>query len=91
MCFPNHAYVNLEDRTAREIATSDPKAFFELYKAPLIVDEVQRVLELLSTIQTLAGASRAGGYFILTGSHQPQLPTQISQSLAGHYTCSRFR
>ncbi|MDD4537415.1 MAG: AAA family ATPase [Lentisphaeria bacterium] len=26
--FPNHVYVNLEDKAAREIALSDPKTFF---------------------------------------------------------------
>lgn len=81
--FPNHVYVNLEDKTAREIAMSDPKAFFELYKAPVIIDEVQRVPELLSTIQVLADETRERGCFILTGSHQPKLHAQISQSLAG--------
>ena len=81
--FPNHVYVNLEDHTAREIAMSDPKAFFELYKAPVIIDEVQRVPELLSTIQVLADETRERGCFILTGSHQPKLHAQISQSLAG--------
>ena len=81
--FANYMYVNLEDKTAREIATSDPKAFFELYKPPVIVDEVQRVPDLLSTIQVLADETRERGRFILTGSHQPQLHAQISQSLAG--------
>jgi len=81
--FPNHVYVNLEDKTARDIAISDPKAFFELYKPPVIIDEVQRVPELLSTIQVLADETRERGRFILTGSHQPKLHAEISQSLAG--------
>ncbi|NMA40264.1 MAG: ATP-binding protein [Lentisphaerae bacterium] len=81
--FANHVYVNLEDKTSREIAMSDPKAFFELYKPPVIIDEVQRVPELLSTIQVLADKTRERGCFILTGSHQPKLHAQISQSLAG--------
>ena len=81
--FPNHVYVNLEDKTARDIAMSDPNAFFELYKPPVIIDEVQRVPELLSTIQVLADASKEKGRFILTGSHQPKLHAGISQSLAG--------
>ena len=38
--FPDHAYVNLEDPAAFRIAASDPKAFFELYKPPVIIDEV---------------------------------------------------
>ncbi len=83
LLFPDHIYVNLEDKTARDIAMSDPKAFFELYKPPVIIDEVQRVPELLSTIQLLADASKGKGRFILTGSHQPKLHAEISQSLAG--------
>ena len=81
--FPNHVYVNLENKTARDIAMSDPNAFFDLYKPPVIIDEVQRVPELLSTIQVLADASKEKGRFILTGSHQPKLHAGIAQSLAG--------
>ena len=83
LLFPDHIYVNLEDKTAREIAMSDPKAFFAMYEPPVIIDEVQRVPELLSTIQVLADASKERGRFILTGSHQPKLHAEISQSLAG--------
>lgn len=81
--FPDHVYVNLENKTARDIAMSDPNAFFDLYKPPVIIDEVQRVPELLSTIQVLADASKEKGRFILTGSHQPKLHAGIAQSLAG--------
>lgn len=81
--FPDHVYVNLENKTARDIAMSDPNAFFDLYKPPVIIDEVQRVPELLSTIQVLADESKEKGRFILTGSHQPKLHAGIAQSLAG--------
>lgn len=81
--FKDHAYVNLEDVAARKIAMDDPKAFFELYKTPVIIDEVQRVPELLSTIQVMADELKENGRFILTGSHQPKLHAEISQSLAG--------
>lgn len=81
--FPDYVYVNLEDKTARDIAATDPQAFFDLYKPPVIIDEVQRVPELLSTIQILADASKEKGRFILTGSHQPDLHAGIAQSLAG--------
>ncbi len=81
--FPDHAYVNLEDPAAFRIAASDPKAFFELYKPPVIIDEVQRVPELLSSVQILADSTERRGMFILTGSHQPALHAKISQSLAG--------
>ena len=83
LLFPKHVYVNLETKAARDLAMSDPNAFFELYKPPVIIDEVQRVPELLSTIQVLADASKKKGRFILIGSHQPKLHAEISQSLAG--------
>jgi len=81
--FPNHVYVNLERKDARELAMNDPSGFFEMYKPPVIIDEVQRVPELLSTIQVLSDSSKEKGRFILTGSHQPKLHAEISQSLAG--------
>lgn len=81
--FPNYTYVNLEDKNPREVAQNDPVTFFEVYKPPVIIDEVQLVPELLNTIQVLADASKEKGRFILTGSHQPKLHEGISQSLAG--------
>lgn len=81
--FPAHVYVNLEEKETREIAQNDPRSFFEQYKPPVIIDEVQRVPELLSTIQVMADASKEKGQFILTGSHQPRLHAEIAQSLAG--------
>ena len=52
-CFPKHTYVNLEDPETRELAETDYKRFFTLYKPPIIVDEIQRVPRLASVIQTL--------------------------------------
>ena len=57
---------------------------FEAYKEPVIIDEVQRVPELLSAIQVMVDEDRGkNGRFILTGSHQPRLQRGIAQSLAG--------
>lgn len=83
-CFPEYTYVNLEDPITRMFAKEDYKSFFETYKEPLIIDEVQRVPELLSAIQVIVDSDRANnGRFILTGSHQPSLQEGIAQSLAG--------
>ena len=82
--FPGHTYVDLEDPDLRALATEDPKTFFEMHPEPLVLDEVQRVPELLSRIQVRVDADRArNGRFILTGSHQPKLKEAVSQSLAG--------
>ena len=54
MHFPDYAYANLEDPEVRSLATNDPNAFFSQFSAPLIIDEIQRVPELLSHIQIRA-------------------------------------
>jgi hypothetical protein len=83
MQFPTYAYCNLEHPETRQLALNDPNAFFELYPAPVIIDEVQRAPELLSYIQVLADASSGKGQYILTGSHHLSLREAVSQSLAG--------
>lgn len=83
-CFPDYNYVNLEDRTTRELAISDERKFFAIYKPPVIIDEIQRVPELASSVQVKVDENRDQiGSFILTGSQQPKLAATISQSLAG--------
>jgi len=73
----------MEDADTRAFALQDYKAFFKTYHGPLILDEIQRVPELLSAIQVLADEKREVGKYILTGSHQPLLRAGITQSLAG--------
>ncbi|MFB0917811.1 MAG: AAA family ATPase, partial [Clostridiaceae bacterium] len=71
-CFPEYNYINLEDPINRMFAKEDYRGFFETNKEPLIIDEVQRVPELLSAIQVMVDEHREkNGRFILTGSHQP--------------------
>ena len=90
MQFPNHAYANLEAPDTRMLAISDPHAFFSQFPPPVIVDEIQRVPELLSTIQVLADSSPRRGQFILTGSHQLRLQEAVAQSLAGRTALLRL-
>jgi uncharacterized protein len=80
---PHFGYTNLEDPQWRELALHDPRAFFSSLPCPLIIDEVQRVPELLSYIQIIVDKEGKNGQFILTGSHQLRLGQAISQSLAG--------
>jgi predicted AAA+ superfamily ATPase len=80
---PDYAYANLEHPETREIAESDPKAFLSQFDGKVVIDEIQRVPELLSYIQVAVDASGENGQYILTGSHQLSLREAISQSLAG--------
>jgi predicted AAA+ superfamily ATPase len=50
---------------------------------PLVIDEVQRVPELLSYLQTRVDASGRMGGYVLSGSHRFELLAGVTQSLAG--------
>ena len=81
--FKDYECVNLELKQERELAQNDPVAFFKRHPAPLIIDEVQRVPELLEMLQVIVDKNPKKGQYIITGSHQPALHQEISQSLAG--------
>ena len=85
-----YSYANLELPEVRHLANSDPKAFFNAYPAPVIIDEVQRQPELLSYIQVFADETDKRGQYILTGSHQLDLAAAVSQSLAGRTALLRL-
>lgn len=85
-----YSYANLELPEIRQLAQSDPKAFFNAYPAPVIIDEVQRLPKLLSYIQVFADSTTKRGQYILTGSHQLDLAAAISQSLAGRTALLRL-
>ncbi|MEM1223923.1 MAG: AAA family ATPase, partial [Verrucomicrobiota bacterium] len=78
-----YAYANLEDPETRGIAEGDPNAFLSQFKGKVIIDEIQRVPDLLSYIQVAVDASSVNGQYVLTGSHQLSLREAITQSLAG--------
>lgn len=81
--FSDYSYINLEDPEYFELAKNDINAFFSTVKMPVIIDEVQRVPEVLSKIQVIVDKEKSNGQFILTGSFQQGLKSAISQSLAG--------
>ncbi len=81
--FPKKPYVNLEDIENREFAQNDPKGFLAQHNDGAIIDEVQRVPELLSYIQVIVDEKKKNGLYVLTGSQNFLLMEKISQSLAG--------
>jgi uncharacterized protein len=80
---PNHAYCNLELPDVRAWASSDPRSFLAQFKDKVILDEIQRVPELLSYVQAIVDERKINGQFVLTGSHQLRVREAVSQSLAG--------
>ena len=81
--FPQKPYINLESPDVREFARNDPRGFLASYPDGAILDEIQRTPELPSYLQPVIDDSGAPGQFILTGSQQFEVMTNISQSLAG--------
>lgn len=81
--FPNHAYVSLEDPDVRERVAADPRGFLAGHAGGVVVDEVQRVPQLLSYLQTAVDAGRGMGRWVLTGSQNLLLSQAVGQSLAG--------
>ncbi|MCU7935225.1 MAG: ATP-binding protein [Candidatus Thiodiazotropha sp. (ex Dulcina madagascariensis)] len=81
--FADKPYLSLEDPDIRSMALDDPRAFLERFPDGAVLDEMQRVPELLSYLQTRVDADGRMGLFLLTGSQQFGLMSGITQSLAG--------
>jgi uncharacterized protein len=81
--FPDRAYVSREDRDQREQAQADPRGFLARFPEGAVIDEVQRVPDLISYLQGLVDSRGRMGDFVLTGSQQFGLMSRIGRSLAG--------
>jgi hypothetical protein len=81
--FPDKRYVSLEDLDEREFADQDPRGFLARFPDGAILDEAQRCPKLFSYLQTLVDIEKRMGMFVLTGSQQFGLMSNITQTLAG--------
>lgn len=88
--FPDKPYVTLEDPDTRRFAMDDPRGFLANYAQGATLDEVQRAPDLPSYLQGMVDANAQPGRFILTGSQQFELMTQVTQSLAGRTAVLRL-
>jgi predicted AAA+ superfamily ATPase len=79
----NRTYVTLDNMQARQLAKSDPVMFFQTYKPPVIIDEVQYAPELFGQIKILCDESNEAGLFWLTGSQQFDMMKNVRETLAG--------
>jgi hypothetical protein len=83
LVFADKPYVTLEDPEERAFADTAPRRFLMRFPNGAILDEIQRCPDLLSCLQGLADERRRMGDFVLTGSQQFGLLSNIPQSLAG--------
>ena len=76
-------YVTLDNTLARDLAKRDPVLFFQTYKPPILIDEVQKAPELFEQIKIMCDESDEKGLFWLTGSQQYKMMKKIRETLAG--------
>jgi predicted AAA+ superfamily ATPase len=81
--FPSHRYLSLELLDQRRFAQEDPRGFLAELKEPAILDEIQQVPDLLSYIQAGVDEDPTPGRFVLTGSQNFLLMSNVAQTLAG--------
>ena len=79
----NRTYVTMDNDRARELAKADPELFFQTYKPPILIDEIQKAPELLEPIKIMCDASDERGRFWLTGSQRKKIMERSQETLAG--------
>ncbi|MEE8056219.1 MAG: ATP-binding protein [Pseudomonadales bacterium] len=84
-------YRTLDDLTLKQAADDDPHGFVKHSKRTLIIDEVQRVPNLLAAIKKVVDEDTRTGQYLLTGSANIQALPGVQESLAGRITKLRLR
>ena len=85
-----YAYTSFDDDVLRAAAQADPVGFVADLPEKAILDEVQRVPELFTTLKAAVDRDRRPGRFILTGSANVLLLPTLADSLAGRMEILRL-
>lgn len=75
--------VTMDNDQARELALSDPRLFFQTYRPPILIDEIQKAPNLLEHIKIMCDESEERGRFWLTGSQRKKIMEKSQETLAG--------
>ena len=78
-----YTYYTLDDRSTLLFAQRDPQGFIENLSGPVVIDEIQRVPELLLAIKYVSDQEPKAGRFVITGSANPMLLPSVADSLRG--------
>jgi len=79
----DRTYVTMDNAMARELAQTDPVLFFQTYKTPILIDEIQKAPELFEQIKIICDESDETGLIWLTGSQQYGAMKKVRETLAG--------
>lgn len=76
-------YLTFDNLNTLSLAKNDPVGFISGLEKPVILDEIQRAIDLFLPIKSDVDAHRTNGRYILTGSADPLLLPHVGDSLAG--------
>ncbi|MBR2661530.1 MAG: ATP-binding protein [Clostridia bacterium] len=82
--FPDKKYISFDDRSMRDLASSNAVDFLTAFPNGAILDEAQKVPEIFDALKLLVDRNKwEPGKFVLTGSSQFKLKQNMSDSMAG--------
>jgi predicted AAA+ superfamily ATPase len=76
-------YITFDTLKQLMAAQDDPEGFVGALSKPVILDEIQRVPEIVLPIKLVVDEERIPGFFGLTGSANPLVAPKLNDSLAG--------
>lgn len=76
-------YFSLDDEATRTVARADPDGFALSLARPAVIDEVQRVPELMLAVKQILDRDQTPGQFLLTGSADLVTARVIADALPG--------
>lgn len=83
ICGKDRTYVTLDNPNDLLMAKQEPQFFFQTYKPPLLIDEIQYAPEIFPYIKMIVDESNDKGLIWMTGSQQFLLMKGVTESLAG--------
>lgn len=87
----NSIYRTLDDATLLKAAQNDAQGFVKHAKGTMIIDEIQRVPELVTAIKKAVDEDTRYGQYLITGSVNLQTLPTVRESLAGRVKKIRLR
>ena len=84
-------YITLDDVTLYNLAKNDPQPFVKIEEGTLVIDEIQKVPELITAIKKAVDENLRYGQYLITGSVNIQKLPTVKESLAGRVRKVRLR
>ncbi|MCL1848638.1 MAG: AAA family ATPase, partial [Clostridiales bacterium] len=81
--YGQRTYVTLDNLMIRNLAKTDPALFFQTYKPPILIDEIQYAPELFGHIKLMCDESEETGRFWLSSSQRYSMIKDVHETLAG--------